>query len=412
MTTIIKYRLINVNLTAMLRNMKITETSYPIPALETSHSKNALKFTDHQNSHGFGSPLVHFEDVTKSYDGSTPVVKALNLQVKSGEFLTLLGPSGSGKTTTLMMLAGFESVTSGAISLQGRLLNDVPPHKRDMGVVFQSYALFPHMTVAQNVAFPLVMRKLGAADISSKVERALHLVKLNGLAHRRPPQLSGGQQQRVALARALVFSPKLVLMDEPMGALDRQLREHMQLELKRMHEDLGLTVVYVTHDQDEALVMSDRIAVFNRGEVEQIDLPRALYDRPQTAFVAAFIGENNLLKGTLTNQDGHQALVTLDAGHSVRTRAREDLAVGMRVAVCVRPEAIGPHVQDGVNRVTGELIETIYRGNHSRLVMRIADGTDLLVNAPPQSAASLRLKDRIEAIWPTEASWLVQLPSE
>jgi putative spermidine/putrescine transport system ATP-binding protein len=240
---------------------------------------------------------VEFIDVRKTYDGETLVVKNLNLEIGRGEFLTLLGPSGSGKTTSLMMLAGFEAPTSGDIRLAGRSIARLPPHRRDIGMVFQNYALFPHMTVAENLAFPLSVRKIPKPEIGERVTKALNMVHLARFGARRPAELSGGQQQRVALARALVFDPQLVLMDEPLGALDKQLREHMQLEIKHIHESLGVTVVYVTHDQTEALTMSDRIAVFNQGIIQQIDLPDRLYQQPANSFVANFIGENNRLNG-------------------------------------------------------------------------------------------------------------------
>ena len=236
------------------------------------------------------TPMVRFENVQKSCDGETFVVKNLNLDIANGEFLTMLGPSGSGKTTSLMMLAGFEPATHGEVFLAGRPINNVPPHKRGIGMVFQNYALFPHMTVAENLAFPLAVRKLGKEEITRKVARALEMVELPDFGTRRPAQLSGGQQQRVAVARALVFEPDLVLMDEPLGALDKQLREQMQYEIKHIHENLGVTVVYVTHDQSEAMTMSDRIAVFNDGVIQQLSTPDRLYESPQNAFVAQFIG--------------------------------------------------------------------------------------------------------------------------
>jgi putative spermidine/putrescine transport system ATP-binding protein len=221
-----------------------------------------------------GQPFVAFERVQKSYDGETLVVKDLNLDIGKGEFLTMLGPSGSGKTTCLMMLAGFETATHGEIRLAGRPINSTPPHKRGIGMVFQNYALFPHMTVFENLAFPLEVRKTPKAEIEKKVRRALDMVQMGAFGGRRPVQLSGGQQQRIAVARALVFDPQLVLMDEPLGALDKQLREQMQYEIKHIHENLGVTVVYVTHDQSEALTMSDRIAVFNDGRIQQLSSPR------------------------------------------------------------------------------------------------------------------------------------------
>ena len=248
--------------------------------------------------------LVKFDYVQKSYDGEVLVVKDFNLDVAKGEFVTMLGPSGSGKTTCLMMLAGFEPVTHGEIFLDGVSINNVPPHKRGIGMVFQNYALFPHMTVAENLAFPLEVRGMGKSEINEKVIKALDMVRLSGFNDRRPSQLSGGQQQRVAVARALVFGPKLVLMDEPLGALDKNLREEMQYEIKHIHENLDVTVVYVTHDQSEALTMSNRIAVFNDGIVQQLASPADLYEKPTNAFVAGFIGENNQLFGEVKFVDG------------------------------------------------------------------------------------------------------------
>ena len=265
--------------------------------------------------------FVEFERVQKSYDGETLVVKDLNLNIGKGEFLTMLGPSGSGKTTCLMMLAGFETATHGDIRLDGKPINSVPPHKRGIGMVFQNYALFPHMTVAENLAFPLEVRKMGKADIEAKVKRALDMVQMGAFGGRRPAQLSGGQQQRVAVARALVFDPELVLMDEPLGALDKQLREQMQFEIKHIHEELGVTVVYVTHDQSEALTMSDRIAVFNDGKIQQLAPPPTLYEKPDNSFVAQFIGENNTLDATVDSVDGRFARVRFNDGTLSRALA-------------------------------------------------------------------------------------------
>jgi putative spermidine/putrescine transport system ATP-binding protein len=256
--------------------------------------------------------LVRFAGVNKSYDGMNLAVRDLDLEVRRGEFLSLLGASGSGKTTTLMMLAGFERPTSGSIELAGKPLENVPPWQRDIGIVFQSYALFPHMTVFQNIAFPLKQRRRAAADIERRVREMLSLVKLEGLQDRLPAQLSGGQQQRVALARALVFEPQLVLMDEPLGALDKRLREHMQLELKRIHARVGVTIVYVTHDQGEALAMSDRIAVFADGRIRQLAAPSELYEQPTDALVADFVGENNRIEGTLEMSAGDYCRVRFD----------------------------------------------------------------------------------------------------
>ena len=244
-------------------------------------------------------PLVRFSGVQKTYDGEQLVVRSLDLDIQRGEFLSLLGPSGSGKTTTLMMLAGFESPTAGDILLDGKQITGTPPHKRNFGMVFQNYALFPHLTVGQNVAYPLTVRKVPKAEQAERVKKALDMVRLTGMADRLPTRLSGGQQQRVALARALVFNPQLVLMDEPLGALDKQLREHMQIELKELHRQLGVTFVYVTHDQGEALTMSDRVAVFNEGVIQQLADVETLYEAPSNRFVAGFVGDNTVLSGTL-----------------------------------------------------------------------------------------------------------------
>ena len=284
--------------------------------------------------------LVSFRGVQKSYDGENLIVKDLNLDIRKGEFLTLLGPSGSGKTTSLMMLAGFETPTAGEITLAGKRLNNVPPHKRDIGMVFQNYALFPHMTVAENLAFPLSVRGMSKADVGEKVKRSLSMVQLDAFAGRYPAQLSGGQQQRVALARALVFEPQLVLMDEPLGALDKQLREHMQMEIKHIHQRLGVTVVYVTHDQSEALTMSDRVAVFHQGEIQQIAPPRELYESPRNTFVAQFIGENNRFAGELIERTGDTCTVQLGRGEKVQALAVNVGQPGDAVSLSIRPERI------------------------------------------------------------------------
>ena len=261
--------------------------------------------------------FVEFERVQKSYDGETLVVKDLNLSMPKGEFLTMLGPSGSGKTTCLMMLAGFETATHGDIRLGGVSINNIPPHKRGIGMVFQNYALFPHMTIAENLAFPLEVRKLGKAEREEKVKRALDMVEMGDFGGRRPAQLSGGQQQRVALARALVFEPELVLMDEPLGALDKQLREKMQFEITYLAHQLGITTVYVTHDQTEALTMSDRVAVFDDGRIQQLAPPDQLYESPENSFVAQFIGENNTLEGVVKEIKGDTCVIELDDGEVI-----------------------------------------------------------------------------------------------
>ncbi|MEC8796290.1 MAG: ABC transporter ATP-binding protein, partial [Pseudomonadota bacterium] len=284
--------------------------------------------------------FVVFDRVQKSYDGETLVVKDLNLSIGKGEFLTMLGPSGSGKTTCLMMLAGFETATHGEILLDGKPINNIPPHKRGIGMVFQNYALFPHMTVAENLAFPLEVRKLGKSEREAKVKRALEMVQMGDFGGRRPTQLSGGQQQRIALARALVFEPELVLMDEPLGALDKQLREHMQFEITNLAHSLGITTVYVTHDQTEALTMSDRVAVFDDGRIQQLAPPDLLYEKPENSFVAQFIGENNTLTGVVKEIREGRAIVQLDGGELIDAMPVNVSKAGERTKVSIRPERV------------------------------------------------------------------------
>jgi putative spermidine/putrescine transport system ATP-binding protein len=351
--------------------------------------------------------LAAFRGVRKTFDGETLVVRNLDLDIYRGEFLTLLGPSGSGKTTTLMMLAGFETPTAGAVTLEGRDLTRLPPHKRDIGMVFQNYALFPHMTVAENIAFPLSVRGLSRSETDERIKRALGMVRLEGYEQRRPNQLSGGQQQRIALARALVFEPKLVLMDEPLGALDKQLREEMQLEIRHIHESLGVTVVYVTHDQAEALTMSDRIAVFHRGEVQQIDTPAALYERPRNAFVARFIGENNRLSGTLEQIADSACTVRLASGARIAARAVDRAAPGAAVIVSLRPERIalgGPAPAEGeINRLPATVRELIYLGDHIRARVELEGGESCMVKLPiTQRGGALAEGARLDAVWRAE----------
>jgi len=333
-------------------------------------------------------PLVSFRGVEKTYDGRVNVVQSLNLDIARGEFLTLLGPSGSGKTTTLMMLAGFEAPTAGEILLGGRSLAAVPAHKRSMGMVFQNYALFPHMTVADNLAYPLRRRGVAKPEIAAALKRAVEMVKLTGLEARYPAQLSGGQQQRVAVARALIFQPDVVLMDEPLGALDKNLREQMQLELKHLHDQLGATIVYVTHDQSEALTMSNRVAVFHEGMVQQLDTPEAMYERPANSFVANFIGENNALPGRVEGTADGLCTVRLDTGEAVRAVAVNPAGNG-RTLVSIRPERLRL-ARDGEqgNRLAAHVRETIYFGDHVRLHLD-AGATPLMLKLPLGEAAGL-----------------------
>lgn len=336
-------------------------------------------------------PLVRFDGVQKTYDGVNLVVRRLDLDIRQGEFLTLLGPSGSGKTTTLMMLAGFESPTAGEISLAGKPITRTPPHKRDFGMVFQNYALFPHLTVGQNVAYPLTVRKVPAPLLQQKVAKALAMVRLDGLADRYPAQLSGGQQQRVALARAMVFEPQLVLMDEPLGALDKQLREHMQIELKELHRQLGVTFVYVTHDQDEALTMSDRVAVFNNGAIQQIDAVERMYEAPANRFVAGFIGDSTVLRGQVRVSEGDRCVVALAGGSVLRGTNVNQAAVGDSVEACIRPERILVHRDSVVGRhnvMPATVNSVMYFGDHLRLLCAVGEGQAEAVVKLPLSVAA------------------------
>ncbi|WP_022706834.1 ABC transporter ATP-binding protein [Paracoccus zeaxanthinifaciens] len=341
-----------------------------------------------------GDAFVAFEHVQKSYDGQTLVVKDLNLAIGKGEFLTMLGPSGSGKTTCLMMLAGFETATHGDIRLDGRPINQVPPHKRGIGMVFQNYALFPHMTVGENLSFPLEVRGMTKAEREDRIKRALDMVQMGSFASRRPAQLSGGQQQRIALARALVFDPELVLMDEPLGALDKQLREHMQFEIKQLHEDLGITVVYVTHDQGEALTMSDRIAVFNDGRIQQLAPPAQLYEAPENSFVAGFIGENNALAGVIEDLQGDKALVRLDGGGLIDATAVNIREKGQRTTVSIRPERVEfkPEMMPpGAHTIEARVMDVVYMGDILRARLSVA-GSDNFVMKMRNTIGQTRLE--------------------
>ncbi len=344
--------------------------------------------------------FVAFERVQKSYDGETLVVKDLNLAIGKGEFLTMLGPSGSGKTTCLMMLAGFETATHGEIRLDGRPINNIPPHKRGIGMVFQNYALFPHMTVAENLAFPLEVRKMGKADVEAKVRKVLDMVQMGEFGRRRPAQLSGGQQQRIALARALVFDAELVLMDEPLGALDKQLREHMQYEIKHIHEQLGVTVVYVTHDQSEALTMSDRIAVFNDGVIQQLAGPAELYERPENAFVAQFIGENNTLSAKVSEVNGDIATVVFADGQISKALAVDCGPAGSDTILSIRPERV--RLGDSSAGIAATVEELIYLGDHIRCRMNVHENDQFVVKVPNAGdSTALKVGEEVHVHWET-----------
>jgi len=310
------------------------------------------------------SPAVRLGDLTKRY-GDFIAVDGVSLDVRRGEFLTFLGSSGSGKTTTLNMIAGFDDPTSGEILLNGMPVGGLPPQRRNIGMVFQRYTLFPHMTVEQNVGFPLSVRGIAKAEIADRVRNALQLVQLERFAGRKPSQLSGGQQQRVALARALVYEPQLLLMDEPLGALDKKLREEIQTEIRKLHHRLGVTILYVTHDQDEALRMSDRIAIFEHGRIVQVGSGEDLYHRPATEFVASFIGNSNFLQGRVAARDGAGVGVLLDGGHPVTLQSAENWSAGDAVRVMIRPEEIVLAPSQGASSVAlpVTVVERIFLGD-------------------------------------------------
>jgi spermidine/putrescine ABC transporter ATP-binding subunit len=348
---------------------------------------------------------ISLVDLEKRFEG-LGAVRGLSLEVGAGEFVTLLGPSGSGKTTTLMMIAGFEEPTSGDIAIDGRSVVGVPPHRRNIGMVFQNYALFPHLTVAENIAFPLKQRGIDKATRARMVRDSLEMVRLPGYGLRYPRQLSGGQQQRIALARAIVFQPRLLLMDEPLGALDKQLRESLQLEMRRLHADLGITFVYVTHDQEEALTMSDRIAVVNEGRIAQLGRPEELYDRPANRFVASFIGESNFLTGTVRGMD--QGVLVADRGGStVRVLSEGSVEPGSRVTLTIRPERMrfaetGCAMPAHENRLRATVTEAVFAGERCRYLLRADDGEIIVLKEP--SGAGFRRRAVGEA---TEITWSV-----
>lgn len=325
--------------------------------------------------------FLQFNNVKKTYDQKTLVVKDFNLDVEQGEFVTLLGPSGSGKTTVLMMLAGFENVTSGSITVNGHPITKTAPYKRNIGMVFQNYALFPHMTVAENLAYPLTVRKMAKAQIKERVDRYLKLIELSHFGNRHPGQLSGGQRQRVALARALIFEPTLVLMDEPLGALDKKLREQMQFEITRLHKQLGFTVIYVTHDQVEALTMSSRIAVFNEGVVQQYASPDDLYERPANAFVANFIGENNLIPAGAVALQGTSVATSMNCGTAIVANNGNCEAADDQCIVSIRPEklSIATEGQTPDNQVKAQFITRHYVGDFIRYYFKLPDGSHVTV---------------------------------
>jgi putative spermidine/putrescine transport system ATP-binding protein len=349
---------------------------------------------------------VELSAITKTYDGSQLVVRDLNLSIQKGEFLTLLGPSGSGKTTTLMMLAGFEYPTSGEIRIDGAPVHMMPPEKRNIGMVFQNYALFPHMTVAENVGYGLKVRRVPKAEIDRRVRAVLETVDLSNLVDRRPGMLSGGQQQRVALARALVFEPSIVLMDEPLGALDKKLREHLQLEIRQIAKRFNLTVVYVTHDQYEALTMSDRIAVFNDGKVQQLGSAEEIYARPSNRFVAGFVGDNNCLRGRVTEIQGERAILLLENGTPVSARTTGHVAPGALSTAVVRPEALHMSGQPFEGALAATVADSIFCGDQIRTVVELAGKESLVVKSAAHSATIHPVKGQtVHVGWAWKDAW-------
>ena len=325
--------------------------------------------------------VIELRNVRKSF-GDFVAVERANFAIREGEFFAMLGPSGCGKTTTLKMIAGFEQPTTGQVILNGVDVSRVPPYKRNVNTVFQQYALFPHMTVADNVRFGPRSKKKSKAEYESSVTEMLDVVRLNDFAHRKPSQLSGGQQQRVALARALVNYPSALLLDEPLAALDLKLREAMQFELKRIQRDVGITFVFVTHDQGEALTMSDRIAVMSEGRVEQIGSPEEIYNSPASLFVAGFIGSANLLPGEVVDRDGDDTVVELESGATVRARTSHPHQVGAPVSLMLRPERLRASVENSTNgrSLAGTVTDLVFQGATARLGLRLADDSEVIAN--------------------------------
>jgi len=349
-------------------------------------------------SPGTRGAAIDIRSASKHY-GAFTALDDVSLHIEAGEFMTLLGPSGSGKTTTLNVIAGFTELSSGSLEVGGQSVVGIPAHKRNVGVVFQHYALFPHMTVGRNVAYPLALRGVASEERERRVKAALDMVKMVDFSHRYPSELSGGQQQRVALARATVFDPPLLLMDEPLGALDKKLREWLQLEIKRIHRELGTTFVYVTHDQEEALVLSDRIAVFNQGRIEQIGTGRELYDEPATLFVGKFIGDSTVLRGKAT-ASGEETAIEI-AGQKAVTAKR--LANGGTPVMLLRPEKLslaprGDRAMADRNALAGRVGEAIYLGSGSKYEVVLADGSKAIVRSSLE-AENFAIGDEVDILF-------------
>lgn len=348
-------------------------------------------------------PMVKLQHLIKQF-GPQTVVHDLSLDIQKGEFLTLLGPSGCGKTTTLRMIAGFEHPSSGQIMLDGEYVHDLPPYERDVNTVFQSYALFPHLNAYENVAFGLRVKKVSKSQIDTRVRKALNLVQLEDYANRKPDQLSGGQRQRIAIARALINNPKVLLLDEPLGALDQKLRKQMQVELKHLQKQLGITFIFVTHDQEEALTMSDRIAVMNQGVLEQVDTPTEIYERPATRFVAEFIGETNLLTGTVSAKDHQHMLIECDGFQIAATSL--PIPKNEKVTVAIRPErsvlSLEPSADERIVQICGRLTERIYCGGSTRTVVTLTNGKQFVALEKTDQLLPAGAGDELYVHWKSE----------
>ncbi|GAB2576895.1 polyamine-transporting ATPase [Paractinoplanes abujensis] len=364
------------------------------------------------------TPAIEFVGVNKNYlsHGETvPAVKRTDLAISQGEFFSLLGPSGCGKTTTMRMIAGFEEPTAGQVLLDGKDVTGVAANKRDVNMVFQSYALFPHLNTYQNVAFGLERRKVGKSEIGRRVGEILEIVSLTGMEKRSPKEMSGGQQQRVALARALVNRPRALLLDEPLGALDLKLRQQMQIELKRIQREVGITFVYVTHDQGEALTMSDRIAVMNAGVIEQLGSPREIYERPATRFVAGFIGTSNIVDGHVERVEGGLALLSYTTQDRVVVPVGPSARTGDKLEVSIRPEKIDLHrgvppvTATGGSVLSGTVTEVVYHGTSTNYTVATAAGADFTVfDQNASNAEDLAVRgDRVYLTWAPQHSYLI-----
>jgi putative spermidine/putrescine transport system ATP-binding protein len=369
-------------------------TVVPMPLSQDSPARQSI-----------GSSIA-IRDVVKRYGGFVAADR-ISLNIEAGEFITLLGPSGSGKTTLLNLLAGFQHADSGEILVDGRPISDVPTHRRGFGMVFQSYALFPNMTVEQNVAFPMRMAKMDRAATDRRVSETLEMMRLSEHAHKPPAQMSGGQQQRVAIARAIVMRPRVVLMDEPLSALDRRLRESIQIEIRELHQTIGSTILFVTHDQSEALTMSDRIAVMDAGHIIQVARPADLYRHPQNRFVASFVGESNLINAEVMSRRGRVLVLRTAGGHVFETVSRGDHA-GHSATVLVRPERISLHSAPAQNTVAATVTSALFLGEILRIEVMLDSGQSLLIRCPDVADRSLPpIGAQVHVGWGPEDCWVL-----